>query len=292
MKFSKAHYATSLVGLAAMMMIGTGCGAADSQGTESVGTANQEIVSNLIKAGFPADDIQQVDGVVYVGEDAVVSLEASREMLTNNAVGARPALGDLPSASAGIETNGNSLSPDQYRTTNLVSGSVATICIDGSQFTGAFSTALNGAITNYNNLSLSFTLKRADGGGSGCNATITANLTSGSAGGVSGFPSGGAPYFEINIASSTSQYGTPVVQHVITHELGHTLGLRHSDYYNRSISCGGSASNEGSGGVGAIHIAGTPTTATNNGSVMNSCFNGSENGLFKSTDITALQTIY
>jgi hypothetical protein len=78
----------------------------------------------------------------------------------------------------------------------------------------------------------------------------------------------------------------------MTHELGHTVGLRHSDYFNRSISCGGSAVNEGSGGVGAIHIPGTPTGASVGGSIMNSCFRSSETGEFTGSDVTALQTVY
>ncbi|HVE85408.1 MAG TPA: protease, partial [Myxococcales bacterium] len=38
-----------------------GCGPANE---------NDEIISNLIQAGFPADDIMVVDGLVYVGRDA------------------------------------------------------------------------------------------------------------------------------------------------------------------------------------------------------------------------------
>ncbi len=75
------------------------------------------------------------------------------------------------------------------------------------------------------------------------------------------------------------------------HEIGHTMGFRHSDYYNRSLSCG-TGGNEGSAGVGAILIPGTPSTATVGGSVMNSCFRSSETGEFTSTDVTALQTLY
>src|SRR5262245_5366932 len=41
----------------------------------------QEIIDNLVQAGFPTDDIQVFDGKVYTGLDAVVSLEGSREML-------------------------------------------------------------------------------------------------------------------------------------------------------------------------------------------------------------------
>lgn len=78
---------------------------------------------------------------------------------------------------------------------------------------------------------------------------------------------------------------------MITHELGHTIGFRHSDYYNRAISCG-SGGNEGAGSIGAILIPGTPSTATVGGSVMNSCFRSTENGEWTSSDITALHALY
>ena len=41
----------------------------------------QEIIDNLVQAGFPRDDIMVVAGTVYVGRDAEVSLAASRELL-------------------------------------------------------------------------------------------------------------------------------------------------------------------------------------------------------------------
>ena len=144
------------------------------------------------------------------------------------------------------------------------------------------------AIANYNALPLVFDFAR--GPTTGCSANITAATTSG-AGGSAGFPSGGSPYGQINIGTGTTSYGVNVVEHVITHELGHTIGFRHSDYYNRAISCG-SGGNEGSAGVGAILIPGTPSTATVGGSIMNSCFRSSETGEFTSTDVTALNYLY
>jgi hypothetical protein len=228
------------------------------------GSENQEIIENLIQAGFPENDIMVVDDIVYVGRDAVVNLQASREMLQVD----------------------DSSTDEQYRTSNLVSRSLAVICIT-TTFSGKFSDALNRAITNYNNLGLTFRMQR---GGSGCNATINARVVSGT-GGSAGFPSGGRPYPQINIGSGLNNFSTDTVEHVITHELGHTVGLRHSDYFNRSISCG-TGGNEGSGGVGAIHIPGTPTGATVGGSIMNSCFRSSETGEFTSSDRTALTTLY
>ena len=229
---------------------------------------NEEIVENLVQAGFPVSDIMIVEDKVYTGRDAHVTLAASREM---------------------IETDGTT--EEQYRTTNLMSGKTK-VCVNPSSAFNANATLSNGlnlAIANYNALPLVFDFAR--GPTTGCSANISITTTSG-AGGSAGFPSGGSPYpGPVYIGTGTTSYGVDVVEHVITHELGHCIGFRHSDYYNRAISCG-SGGNEGSAGVGAILIAGTPSTATVGGSVMNSCFRTSETGEFKSTDVTALNNLY
>jgi hypothetical protein len=229
----------------------------------------QEIIDNLIQAGFQADDIRVVEGKVFVGNDGEVGLTSSREML---------------------QTDPASDGKEQFRTTNLVSRTLANICVNGAAFTGAFSTALNGAIANYNALGLTFRMTRTSGSTAGCNAVITARNASGT-GGSSGFPSGGVPFNTINIGTGLASFNVNTIKHVITHELGHTVGFRHSDFFNRTISCG-TGGNEGNGGVGAILIAGTPSTAVVGGSIMNSCFRSVETGSFTSSDITALTTLY
>jgi hypothetical protein len=254
-------------------LVAFGCG----NQTEDSATVDRdeevlEIIDNLVDAGYPESEIQvQDDGRVFVGGDAHVTLEASREMV------------------------GHDHASDfrQYRTTNLVdTNSVQTICIDGSSYNNnnTFNTALNNAIANYNNENLAFTMVRTNGSNTGCDAEIVGSIK-GPTGGQSGFPSGGLPYGTFQVGKGTANYGVAVTTHVITHELGHTIGFRHSDYYNRAISCG-SGGNEGDGGVGAIHIAGTPQTAVEDGSVMNSCFHGGSNGQWTASDETALAALY
>ncbi len=230
-----------------------------------------EIVENLRLAGYPDGEIEvRDDGAVIVGGDAEVSLEASREM-----VSAQPE---------------DDLSFRQYRTNNQMSQSKRTICVNGSAFTGTLSTALNQAITNYTSQALTFDMVRTSGSTAGCDATIVASVVAGS-GGLAGFPSGGNPHSWIEIGSGVAALGVAVSTHVITHELGHCIGLRHTDYYNRSISCG-TGGNEGDAGYGAVHVPFTPGTAAHNGSVMNSCFNGGSTGVFTPSDNVALTQLY
>jgi dual-action HEIGH metallo-peptidase len=202
-----------------------------------------------------------------------VSLEASREMLM-----------------------GDSTTQEQYRTTNLVGTSITNICVNGAAFNSnsKFNSALNLAIGNYNAQPIRWHMTRTNGSTTGCSATITAQFLQGVTGGSSGFPSGGRPFGTINIGTglNSSTFSVNTVAHVMTHELGHTIGFRHSDYFNRAISCGGTPQNEGQSTVGAILIPGTPSGATVGGSIMNSCFRQSETGKFTSTDVTALNTIY
>ncbi len=182
---------------------------------------------------------------------------------------------------------------EQYRTNNLVS-TPQTINVIG--YTGGSNaldntmrTALQWAINNYNriNIGLNFTLTF------GTNYQpydIVVYRVSGGGGGSAGFPSGGAPYKFVQIQSGTSSFGTNTTEHVITHEIGHAVGLRHTDYFNRSLSCS-TGGNEGDGGVGAVYIPGTPSGFDAN-SVMLACFSANEDGEFGNFDVVALEYLY
>jgi hypothetical protein len=77
---------------------------------------------------------------------------------------------------------------------------------------------------------------------------------------------------------------------VLQHEVGPTIGLRHTDYSNRAYSCGGAASNEGASNVGAVRIPGTPS-GPDAASFMLACSNGGDR-TFNANDIIALNYLY
>lgn len=181
----------------------------------------------------------------------------------------------------------------QYRTYNLVSSprSISVIGYTGGAGQGLTSkqkTALQRAVANYNalNIGLNFTLTF----GTNYNPydIVVYQNSNGQAGGVSGFPSNGDPYKYIQIYSGMENYSIGTNEHVITHEMGHTVGLRHTDWYSRQ-SCG--QSGESANPDGAVHIPGTPTGYDSN-SVMLACFTANETGNFGYYDDVALQYLY
>ncbi len=245
----------------------------------------EEVMAQFTELGFDVSDIEAVkqptlgggqeSGFMLEG-DIFIAQENFRKMLDSKIAHEGPV-------------------GEQYRTNNLVSSSNYTINIIG--YTGNNSngldskmqTALQWAVNNYNrlNIGLNFNLTY---GTNYQSKDMVVYRVSGGGGGSAGFPSGGNPYKWVKINSGTSSYSTNVVEHVITHEIGHSVGLRHTDYFDRSYSCG-SGGNEGDGGVGAIHIPGTPTGVDPN-SIMLACFSSSEDGEFGNYDVTALEYLY
>lgn len=189
---------------------------------------------------------------------------------------------------------------EHYRTTNIVStpnsGSrVITVSL-GSGFPSYYSTGLDQALARYNSYGLKITFQRVASGGD----IVISGANLGTSGGgcilgqASGFPTRqGNPSkgFTLSTSSCATSYINTAAKadEVMAHEIGHCIGFRHTDYMNRS-SCGQN-SNEGSAGVGAIHIPNTPTTVTGSyNSWMMACTNGS--AAFGSADGVALQYVY
>lgn len=184
----------------------------------------------------------------------------------------------------------------QYRTTNLVSSGNYTIDIIG--YTGGSNalnstqrTALQYAVDNYNRLSGVNLYFRLTFGTDYSNQDMVVyrNPNNTSTGGSAGFPSSGQPNKFVQLWTGMDNQNVNVNEHVITHEIGHSVGFRHSDYFSRQ-SCGQNT-DEGAGTIGAIRVSGTPS-GWDSTSLMNACFSLNTNGEFNNYDIIALQNIY
>ncbi|HMJ46851.1 MAG TPA: M57 family metalloprotease [Ferruginibacter sp.] len=237
----------------------------------------ESVIAQIAAKGFSTENVQKVDNGYLVEGDIVLTEKNLTEQTTS------PYL--------------NVANEEQYRTTNLVTGLPRTISISvGGTLTGltVWSNATNDFIARYNALGLQITLQRVASGGQ----VNIVGFNQGPSGGFitlgsSGFPSGGNPYPEIKMNTNAQAYGTNPNQGYITsvlqHELGHCIGFRHTDYFSRS-SCGKRKQNEGTAGIGAILIPGTPSTADPN-SFMLACSNGTDR-TFNSNDVIALNYLY
>lgn len=234
---------------------------------------SQEAIAKITALGFSTENVQKVDEGYLVEGDII---------LTNENLNAAP--------------GGNALriaNTEQYRTTNLVTGTPRTIVIStsGSNITTTLSNGINQAIARYNaeNLLIKFVRGGSSGGGNINIRVVNTNQYIAS----SGFPTAGNPYFEIKYAKTytTTSWSLGFVSTVIAHEVGHAIGFRHTDYMDRSYSCGGATSNEGASTIGAILIPGTPS-GPDSLSWMLACLSATTDRPFNANDKTALNYLY
>jgi len=234
---------------------------------------SQDVLIKIKSMGFSNTDVQEVDEG-YLAEGDII--------LTEQDFSSTTPVQALRIANA-----------EQYRTTNLVKGLPRNITVAlSSQLPSTYTAVLDEMVRRYNALGLRIMFKRVSSG-----ATITFVRAHGSYLASSGFPSSqGNPYPTVNInynaiGSSTSTTFINYAATIFAHEVGHCIGFRHTDYMNRSYSCGGGYSNEGASSIGAINIPGTPTTAEPK-SWMLACISANQNRPFDSYDKTALSYLY
>ncbi|HEX2609287.1 MAG TPA: M57 family metalloprotease [Flavisolibacter sp.] len=240
---------------------------------------SESTLAQIKALGFSNQNVQKVDGGYLVEGDILLSSED-------------------------LSTQANSpelviANEEHYRTNNLVNPSTyPTIKValnnSSSQHQAAFSAALDEAIRRYNTENLRVKFQRVS---SGANVTVVAFYEVSNTLGSSGFPtSSGAPYSQVRMntywySTGTGSTNINYIGTIMAHELGHCIGFRHTDYMNRAYSCGGSAVNEGSAGIGAVYIPGTPSGASAN-SWMLACVGSNQNRPFTSADRTALNYVY
>ncbi len=172
----------------------------------------------------------------------------------------------------------------QYRTHNLVgSPKVNTITVDVSGLASqpGWQTAAREALTHWSGIANSY-VRMVEAGPA--DITVSTTCTSSNVAAFASFPSGGNPGSTVFVNTCfgwTTSHAQRV--HNMVHELGHTLGFRHSNYVQMG---------ESAGTDGANHIPGTPTSGNASGSVMNGGTALNNWAGFSAADRTAAATVY
>ena len=247
--------------------------------TDTQDEVSKETLLQIEAQGFSSENVRKVSNGYLVEGDIVLTEENLRSKSTS------------PNLLIAAE--------EQYRTTNLVTALPRVITVSvGGTLTGlsVWSNATDRMISRYNALGLQITFQRVASGG---NVNIV-GFNQGPSGGYitlgsSGFPtSSGQPYNQIQMNTNAQAYGTNpnefYITSVLQHEMGHCIGFRHTDYFNRALSCGGHKSNERAGSIGAILIPGTPS-GFDAESFMLSCSAGTDR-TFNPNDVIALNYLY
>lgn len=259
-----------LIALAAVISAGIYSCVRDNGGEELLPTVPEDVKAKIVRLGFnPKDAYVHADGYIVEGDIFLRKQDLDADLsLSPNLIIAQE---------------------EQYRTFNLVTGLPRTITISTSgSLTTNLNNAINAAIARYNAENLLLTFQRVSSGGN----IVIKIVNGGSFIAAAGFPSGGNPYPEIQFNRQYRNWDVNTLTTVFAHEIGHCIGFRHTDYMNRSFSCG-SGGNEGqeNNGVGAVHIPGTPT-GPDAGSWMLACIGNGVNRPFNTNDRTALNYLY
>ncbi|MEE9349902.1 MAG: M57 family metalloprotease [Flavobacteriaceae bacterium] len=267
----------------ALLLINISCSSENemNDSNEPSQKAYPEIVEKLEELQFNADELELVnlklpDGTemeVFEFEDDIVM---SREQIEE------------------MQFVGYDTSSKQYRSSNLVNtwGGVRTLRIVGwnagaNGLNARERTALTWAVHNYNSLNLNIRLSLSWGTNANGKDIVMFNDSSvtGKSGGKSGFPWRGNPYKWVRIYG-IHNHPTNTIEAVMTHEIGHAIGMRHSDWWSRQ-SCNRGVRREYTG----IHIPGT-TSGYDYTSIYNACVRSNTNGEINHNDRIALRYLY
>lgn len=220
----------------ALVLIVNGCSLSDSNAPDNA--ISKDITSKIAALGFSTEKIIKTE-FGYIVEGDI--------LLTENDLNSAPAQIRIPQA-------------EQYHTFNLVRAPRVITVRVFEGLPAIIGEATDIAIDRYNAENLALTFQRTDKR----NADIVVLPSQG--GGFlafAGFPDKrGNPYgyVRVNTLYMNENANLLTLASVMAHEIGHCIGFRHTDWFNRSYSCGaGGSEGEETTGVGAVHIPGTPT---------------------------------
>lgn len=287
----RSYISLCLLAISALLFVA--CDDTAEQPQDEFEEVSQAILDQLSQAGFNTQDVFKTTwngNEGYVVEYDLFFTEAEIAGLTNDS--------KVPDT-------------EHYHTTNLVSTPrVIKVGID-PDFGSSVVTALNNTVAMYNaeNLELTFQVTSVTKTvtGRGRRQTVTYNtdadilvtafnerprrglITLGIAAGFptsSGDPANGFginTYWIDNLGASVDE-----ITGTMAHEIGHCIGLRHTDYTTRASCPPASQGDEGAAGVGAIYIPGTPS-GSDLTSLMEACGPGDS---FNANDVIALNYLY
>lgn len=229
---------------------------------------NDPVVKDILSLGIAIEDIVEFDDY-YIAENDILFLKEE------------PVFPDED----GENTNGRT---GQAQSTFIVSSDhrAINIFLDLQSFTASIrptvSSAFNTAITAYNNIGSDIVFTQVLNSATADIVVLEDSTIPFGYCGLAGFPfSNGRPFNTVRLSESTLFYYSITnlnqLRELIAHELGHCIGLRHTNWQ----SLGESA---------AIHIPGTPTS--DNASVMNGASCGVGWDGFSIFDVSAINKLY
>jgi hypothetical protein len=266
----------SLLLLAGILMTASLFISCQDDNASSENLVSKQVLDQISHLGYSTENVQKIEEGYLVEGDIILTEENLQDH--NDHISLRIA------------------ESEQYNTNNLVTGLPRAVVLSmDAQLTNTpgYVQAVNEIVARYNaqSLGLTFSYNGATSGG-----TIHFKKQPGNYLASAGFPtSNGNPYSLVKLNSNAIGQGTSntfinYCATIMAHEVGHCIGFRHTDWMDRSYSCGTGGS-EGAGSVGAILIPGTPA-GPDAGSWMLACISNNQNRPFNGNDVTALKYLY